>query len=84
MPYCLDAATLYNTSSLLKFNQYGWLNLTNLLFIDSPAGVGYSINNDPSYQYNDANTAKDSIIALKYFFSNKFSNYSKNVFYIAG
>lgn len=69
---------------MLPFNKFGWLNLTNLLFIDSPAGVGFSINNDPKYQYNDANTLKDNLFALQFFFTNKFPNYAQSKFYIAG
>ena len=84
MPYCLNESSEYIPDATLPFNQYGWLNLTNLLFIDTPAGVGYSINNDSKYQFNDVNTAKDNVFALKYFFSNKFPFYAKSIFYIAG
>jgi serine carboxypeptidase-like clade 1 len=83
-PYCLDASQKYEAQDILKFNPYGWSNLTNMLFIDSPAGVGYSINKDVNYVYNDANTAKDNLLALKYFFRINFPEYANNAFYIAG
>jgi carboxypeptidase C (cathepsin A) len=46
--------------------------MSNLLFIDSPAGVGYSINNDPDFIYDDANTARDNLFAVRDFFTTKF------------
>jgi carboxypeptidase C (cathepsin A) len=54
-----------------------------LLFIESPAGVGFSYNNDASYHYNDYNTANDNLNALLDFFK-KFSEYRKAPFFIAG
>jgi carboxypeptidase C (cathepsin A) len=64
-------------------NPYSWLNLANLLFIDNPAGVGYSINTDPTYVHNDKNTAQDTMDALVDFFA-KFPEYLPNPFYISG
>ena len=83
-PYCLGPSQSYKTQDDLPFNPYGWLNVTNLLFLDTPAGVGFSINTDPTYQFNDANTAKDNLFALKDFFLNKFPEYTNNTFYLAG
>lgn len=54
-----------------------------MLFIESPAGVGYSINNDTNYQHNDRNTAEDNFNALLDFFK-KYSEYLRNGFWIAG
>lgn len=54
-----------------------------MLFLESPAGVGYSINNDPTFEYTDLSTANDNMNALLNFFSN-FNEYSKNPFWIAG
>ncbi len=45
------------------------LKYSNLLFIDTPAGVGYSINNDTKFIYNDKSTTKDNLDALIYFFT---------------
>jgi cathepsin A (carboxypeptidase C) len=53
------------------------------LFIESPAGVGYSINKDPSFKYSDSSTLVDNFDALLDFFV-KFPEYSENDFWIAG
>jgi serine carboxypeptidase-like clade 2 len=33
------------------WNSYAWNKKANLLFFESPPGVGFSINNDSSYNY---------------------------------
>jgi hypothetical protein len=46
--------------------------------------VGFSINKDPDYSYNDANTARDNFFGLRDFFRSKFPEYGSNNFLIAG
>jgi serine carboxypeptidase-like clade 4 len=71
-PYCLNEAQQYNSGDPLSANPYGWSNITNLLFIDSPAGTGYSINKDPNFVHDDSTTSKDLFFAVKEFFNSKF------------
>ena len=57
--------------------------MSNLLFLETPAGVGYSYNLDAKYVYNDTNTAQDNIAALSDFFRN-YEEYRNNKLFIAG
>jgi carboxypeptidase C (cathepsin A) len=62
-PYVLSENQTYNAGDDLTYNPHNWLTVANLLFIDAPAGTGYSINLDPKekYEYNDENTARDNM-----------------------
>ncbi|MFS7957727.1 putative carboxypeptidase D [Helianthus anomalus] len=66
-------------------NPYSWNKLANLLFLESPAGVGYSYSNTSSdlYTVGDARTAEDSYIFLVNWFE-RFPEYKHRDFYIAG
>ena len=54
-----------------------------MLFLESPAGVGFSYNNEKPYENNDINTAKDNMKALLSFFSN-YTQFKNRPFWIAG
>uniref|UniRef100_A0A251UD77 Putative peptidase S10, serine carboxypeptidase, Alpha/Beta hydrolase fold protein n=1 Tax=Helianthus annuus TaxID=4232 RepID=A0A251UD77_HELAN len=60
------------------------LAVANLLFLESPAGVGYSYTNTTSdlYSFGDARTAKDSYAFLVNWFE-RFPPYKHRNFYIA-
>ncbi|XP_059628296.1 serine carboxypeptidase-like 27 isoform X1 [Cornus florida] len=73
-----DGKTLY-------LNPYAWNKLANLLFLESPAGVGFSYTNTTSdlYTAGDQKTAEDSYIFLVNWFE-RFPQYKHRDFYIAG
>lgn len=55
-----------------------------MLFIEAPAGVGFSYADFPSgLVHNDSSTAADNLNALIYFFAN-FPEYAQNDLYISG
>ncbi|KAJ6428992.1 hypothetical protein OIU84_020602 [Salix udensis] len=73
-----DGKTLY-------FNPYAWNKLANLLFLESPAGVGFSYSNTSSdlYTTGDQRTAEDAYTFLVNWFE-RFPQYKYRDFYIAG
>ena len=83
-PYYLELNKPYSLNDNLTKNDFGWNKVSNLLFIDNPPGVGFSVNKDASYVYNDDNTANDTLDALIYFFTVKYPKFINRTFYIAG
>ncbi|KAK3012484.1 hypothetical protein RJ639_007935 [Escallonia herrerae] len=69
----------------LYLNPYSWNQVANILFLDSPVGVGYSYSNTSSDHLNngDKRTAADSLIFLLKWVE-RFPQYKGRDFYIAG
>ncbi|CAO2208918.1 unnamed protein product [Urochloa humidicola] len=69
----------------LSRNPYAWNKVANMLFLDSPAGVGYSYSNNSADLYNagDNKTAHDSYNFLVNWLE-RFPQYKHRDFYIAG
>jgi serine carboxypeptidase-like clade 2 len=82
-PYYLEDGIDYKQGDNLTENKYSWHKISNLLFLESPAGVGYSYNLDQTFQYNDAVTAHDSLAAVLNFFE-KFPELRSRKMFIAG
>ncbi|KAJ0030901.1 hypothetical protein Pint_14383 [Pistacia integerrima] len=73
------------TGSSLYLNKYPWNTEANLLFLESPAGVGFSYTNTSSNlkDSGDKRTAQDALIFLIRWIS-RFPQYKYREFYIAG
>lgn len=71
-----DGATLYE-------NKFSWNGIANVLYLESPAGVGYSYSDDQKYKTDDDQVADDNYLALQSFFA-KFPNFTQNEFFIIG
>ena len=72
-----------NHSSLVE-NVWGWTKMGNVLFLESPYGVGYSYTTNASYSsWNDSTTAEINVGALKEFFG-RFPEYQNRPFYVTG
>ncbi|RYQ95916.1 hypothetical protein Ahy_B08g091302 [Arachis hypogaea] len=69
----------------LKFNNLSWNQEANILFLESPVGVGFSYSNTSSDydQLGDQKTANDAYTFLHNWFL-KFPSYRTRTFYIAG
>ncbi|KAI4313245.1 hypothetical protein L6164_026238 [Bauhinia variegata] len=74
-----------STEPKLKLNPYSWNKAANLLFLESPVGVGFSYTNNSRDidQLGDTITAKDShTFIVKWF--RRFPQFRSHEFYIAG
>uniref|UniRef100_A0A4W3GKW3 Carboxypeptidase n=1 Tax=Callorhinchus milii TaxID=7868 RepID=A0A4W3GKW3_CALMI len=71
-----DGQTLY-------VNEFSWNRISNVLYLESPAGVGYSYSDNGNYTTSDTEVAEDNYLALQDFFT-KFPNFTKNEFYVIG
>lgn len=68
----------------LFHNPYSWNKMANVIFLESPKGVGFSYCDNPNNCHNtDETTAKDSHEFLVTFFKG-FSEYANNDFFITG
>ncbi|MBA0598084.1 serine carboxypeptidase-like 31 isoform X1 [Gossypium raimondii] len=69
----------------IKFNNFSWNQEANMLFLESPIGVGFSYSNTSTDYDNlgDEFTANDAYTFLHKWFM-KFPSYRTRTFYIAG
>ncbi|CDY51660.1 BnaC03g66990D [Brassica napus] len=68
----------------LRINSMSWNKASNLLFVESPAGVGWSYSNTSSdYNTGDETTAKDMLVFLMRWFS-KFPELKSRDFFLTG
>jgi len=71
-----DGKKLYN-------NTFSWNREANVIFLEAPAGVGFSYSSSKNYDTDDDTTSYDNYVALQHFFQ-KFPEFKKNDFYITG
>ncbi|KAK4477054.1 hypothetical protein RD792_016256 [Penstemon davidsonii] len=68
----------------LWYNKYAWNNVANVLFLESPAGVGFSYSNTTSdYVTGDKRTAADSYTFLVNWLE-RFPEYKTRDFFMTG
>ena len=80
-PFRIDDSTLPPT--LYRF-EYTWSKLANMIYLESPVGVGFSYSdNDNDYHCTDDTTALDNFLSVEKFFE-LFPEYKNNPFYITG
>ncbi|CAH8548529.1 unnamed protein product [Schistosoma turkestanicum] len=64
-------------------NPYSWNKIANVLYLEAPAGVGFSYSTDPDQIWDDDKTALDNYHALLHFLK-KFPEYEGRRLFIAG
>ncbi|XP_028761512.1 serine carboxypeptidase-like 46 isoform X2 [Neltuma alba] len=71
-------------NALVK-NEYSWNREANMLYVESPAGVGFSYSaNESFYEFvNDEITARDNLVFLQRWLT-RFPEYKSNDFFITG
>lgn len=68
----------------LIVNPYRWSQIATMVFVEAPAGVGFSYSNDANdYNTNDTQTAEDNYAMIQQFLSS-YPEYDTNDIYIAG
>ena len=71
------------------YNKYTWAKVSNIIFLESPAGVGFSYCNGPQGpinscpDWNDTLVAQDNHAIIQQFFKG-YSEWMENPFYIFG
>ena len=71
--------TVSSETGKLELNEYSWVNNASILFIDSPAEVGFSKFKEEIHN-NDSNTAENLYAALKDFYEIFFQNIKKMIY----
>ncbi|XP_070574646.1 lysosomal protective protein-like isoform X1 [Ptychodera flava] len=72
-----------NDGKTLYVNEYSWNKVANIIFLEAPAGVGFSYSDDKNYTTSDDETSLNNYAALQSFFK-KFPQFANNSFYITG
>jgi serine carboxypeptidase-like clade 2 len=79
-PYRVNASD----TSKLTLDAYSWNQQAHMLWVESPAGVGFSYSKNPSdyINVNDTRTANDMYNFLQTFVNDLFPQYQKNNWFI--
>ncbi|KAM4613650.1 lysosomal protective protein [Polymixia lowei] len=67
----------------LEYNPYSWNMIANMLYLESPPGVGFSYSDDQRYITNDTEVSMNNYLALKMFFQ-LFPEFSENKLFLTG
>ena len=79
---------IINGKKSIMRNPYAWNKVANMLFLESPTGVGFSYCDDmlkgEPCQHNDTSTAELNLNSLRHFIDDKFPEYQGRDFMIWG
>jgi carboxypeptidase C (cathepsin A) len=72
-----------NKDMSIKLNEFAWNKVSNMIFVESPAGVGFSYADDKAdLKTGDNQTAIDNYNLLQAFFT-RFPEYRNNELFIS-
>ena len=71
-------------SGKFHVNEYSWNKEHNVLYLESPAGVGFTVNTDTTKKYNEEISSTDAVYAFGEFILNEFPEYKDVDFYLSG
>ncbi|CAG0880220.1 unnamed protein product [Darwinula stevensoni] len=72
-----------NDGKSINLNPYSWNKIANVIFLESPVGVGFSYSDDGNVVTDDDKVSLQNFLALQDFF-HKFPQFKKNDFYVTG
>lgn len=78
-PYVLND----NTTEFVK-NEFSWNKEATVIYLESPAGVGFSICKEERCSFDDDSSADDNLIALLNIMTMKFPELQKNKLWLSG
>ncbi|KAJ4730347.1 Carboxypeptidase [Melia azedarach] len=83
-PFNFEAPKTQESLPILHLNPYSWSKVSSIIYLDSPAGVGFSYSkNQTDYITGDLKTATDThVFLLKWF--QLYPEFLSNPFFIAG
>ena len=67
----------------LTLRPYRWSQISNVLWIESPVGVGFSYSEVNNYANSDYRSANENMLALEAFYL-KFPEYLNNGLFLTG
>ncbi|XP_057961666.1 serine carboxypeptidase-like 20 [Malania oleifera] len=83
-PFNFEPGKVKDNLPTLHLNPYSWSKVSNIIYLDSPAGVGFSYSTSISaYTTDDVQTAIDTHNFLLQWL-NQYPEFQENPFYIAG
>ncbi|CAL9706573.1 unnamed protein product [Knipowitschia caucasica] len=74
---------IQDDGATLQYNEFSWNKMANMLYLESPAGVGFSYSDDKNYNTNDTEVSLNNFLALKLFLK-KFPEFSSNGVFLTG
>ena len=79
----IGPVTSDNFTGTFKRNEYSWNAYANIVFIEQPAGVGFSKSSDPDFVWTDDITAENLLYGIKQFLD-LFPDLKGRSFYVSG